>query len=241
MIKNKIKESKFIYGSLKGIRSFVSKVFRPRKVYLLLNSKKPLSNYYGLDRGTPVDRYYIENFLDNNSGLIRGKCLELLNNKYTVRFGGGSVTKSEILDIDQSNKQATIYGDLRKLENIGDNEFDCIILTQVLQFIDDLDSAIQEIYRILKPGGILLATMPSISRVDCVSGTGEDFWRFTKASAMYLFTKKFKPKNVEIESVGNVLTAVNFLSGVSREEMLADQLDYNDENFPNLITVKAIK
>ena len=46
---------------------------------------KPLSDHYGRDRGTPVDRYYIEQFLAAERAAIRGRVLEMMNRDYTVR------------------------------------------------------------------------------------------------------------------------------------------------------------
>src|SRR5258708_1276969 len=37
---------------------------------------RPISTSFGFDRGTPIDRYYIENFLGRNAGDIRGRVLE---------------------------------------------------------------------------------------------------------------------------------------------------------------------
>lgn len=220
---------------------FLNRLFRPRFLYLLLNSKKPLSNIYGLDRGMPIDRYYIENFLFNNKDVIKGNCLEVLDNHYTIKFGGAQVQKSDILDINEKNENATIIGDIRNLSDMPNNQYDCIILTQVLQFIDDLPAAIKECWRILKQGGVLLATLPSISRIDCVAGIDGDFWRFTEASTHYLFNKQFKADDLDIKSYGNVLADIDFLVGLSREEIDEKVLLFKDENFPCLISVKAIK
>lgn len=240
-IKNFVKRNKIIFLALKNIRYLISKTFRPKSVFYLFNLKRPLSSLYGLDRGTPIDRYYIEKFLKNNEELIKGSCLELLDNKYTKKFGGDNVEKNDILDIDTDNKRANIISDLRNLSNIQSYSYDCVILTQVFQFIDDLDSAISECKRILKKGGCLLATLPSVSRIDCISGSDGDYWRFTKASAKYTFSKFFKQDDIEIESFGNVSVCINFLAGVSLSEINKNILDFNDNNFPLLITVKAIK
>jgi len=222
----------------KGIKRIIKRIIKPKFLYFFYPRHKPLSNYYGLDRGQAIDRYYIEKFLDQNRQAITGHCLEVLNNDYSLRYGK-KITKSDILDIDTNNKAATIYGDLRQLNNIPDNTFDCIILTQVLQFIDDGLSAIKNCERILKPGGTLLATLPSISRIDCVSGAESDYWRFTVASAKYLFSKIFN--NFEISSVGNVKAGLYFWIGLATEEISKKDLDYDDKNFPCLITVKATK
>jgi hypothetical protein len=210
-LKKIIKSNKIFFSILNKVRYLLSKVLRPRAAYLLLNFKKPISNEYGFDRGTPIDRYYIENFLESNKSLITGDCLELLNSNYTDKFGK-NVIKSDILDINTDNKKATIYGDLRNLSNVLDSTYDCIILTQVFQFIDDVSSAIKECHRILKPGGVLLVTVPTLGRVDCMSGIQGDYWRFTTASASYLFKKYFSTDKLEINSFGNVSAAINFLA-----------------------------
>jgi hypothetical protein len=49
---------------------------------------KPLSRRFGFDRGGPVDRVYIEDFLDKNSLHIKGRVLEVADNNYTLKFGG---------------------------------------------------------------------------------------------------------------------------------------------------------
>lgn len=241
---NKIKEilrkNTIIFNILQKVRFFVNKKIRPRELYLILNNKKPLSNIYGLDRGTPIDRYYIENFLSLNKNLITGDCLELLSNNYTKKFGEGRVSKSDILDIDRNNKRATIYGDLRELHNTPDNSYDCIILTQVFQFIDDLKAAVKECFRILKPGGSLLVTVPFLGRIDCISGVEGDYWRFTKASLSYLLKQEFSEENLAVSSSGNILSSINFLMGVSLEEGNFDK-DFNDKNFPLIITAVAKK
>jgi hypothetical protein len=48
----------------------------------------PISNLFGLDRGRPIDHYYIENFLVRHASDIRGRVLEFGGNNYMVRFGG---------------------------------------------------------------------------------------------------------------------------------------------------------
>ena len=124
--KEKIKSLPWLYRTLVCWRSASSRLFRPKSVYLFLNGKKPISPVYGLDRGRPIDRYYIEEFLAANSDLIRGKVLEVMEDRYTRAFGRGKVETSDILDIDPNNSRANIIGDLRYLEQITDNQYNCI-------------------------------------------------------------------------------------------------------------------
>lgn len=224
-----------------NFKQLIRRFFRPRLLYCVSKSTKPISEYSGFDRGTPIDRYYIEQFLRSNKSYVRGVCLEVLNNDYTLKYGGTLIHRSDVLDIDSNNKVATIVDDLRSLRSILDNTYDCIILTQVLQFIDDLDAAISACYRVLKPKGTLLITLPAISRVDKVSGLDHDYWRFTKASATYLFEKKFEKHKLEITYYGNVRAGMYFYAGLSQEETDAYTLDDCDPNFPTIISIRATK
>lgn len=221
-------------------RFFVIRFFRPKFLYFLSNLTKPISPIYGLERGAPIDRFYIEKFLNENRKYIKGVCLEILENKYTTKYGQKNVLKPDILDINITNKKANIYGDLRNLKDvIPDNTYDCIILTQVLQFIDDYNLALLECRRILKPGGAILITVPAMSRIDCVGGVDGDFWRFTEASLKYVLKEKFT--SVEVSSFGNVKTGVGFWVGLSQQDINKRYYDFNDKNFPILITAVAKK
>jgi SAM-dependent methyltransferase len=224
---------------LRATAFFIIRSIKPKWFYFISPTTKPISNRYGLERGKPIDRPFIEDFLQENSKLIHGKCLELLNNNYTLQYGTG-VTSSDILDIDTTNTKATIRGDLRDLSGkINDNTYDCIILTQVLQFIDDIDAALSECKRILKPGGHLLITVPAMSRIDCVAGVEGDFWRFTKASLSYILQKTFRV--ISINSLGNAKIGMGFWIGLSQQDIPKRYYRVQDENFPVLITAVAQK
>lgn len=241
-MKNFLKKYPTVFNFLRSIYKFIYRnVFKNKSFYFFSSSSNPISNIYGFDRGKPLDRHYIEKFLNENKKDVRGVCLELLNNEYTKKYGGNKITESVILDIEKENAKATLISDLRNLSGVKDNTFDSIILTQVLQFIDDVPSAISECYRVLKQGGVLLVTLPSLSRIDCASGETGDYWRFTTASAKFLFEKKFKKENILVNSQGNVRTGVYFYAGLVEEDTPKKLFNINDKNFPLIITVKAIK
>lgn len=225
----------------KSRRTILRRILKPAWLYFLLKKLTPLSHNFGSNRGEPIDRHYIEKFLLENSGFIKGICLEVENNVYTKKFGKGNVVQSDILDIDFNNPKAAIHGDLRNLKEMPDNKYDCIILTQVLQFIDDYDSAVKEGGRILKPGGVLLVTLPFISRIDRRTGPAGDYWRFTLASAKYIFEKYFSSSNIEIKSWGNILAGLAFWIGMAQEELWQKELNHNDPDFPVIISVRATK
>jgi ubiquinone/menaquinone biosynthesis C-methylase UbiE len=168
--------------------------------------------------------------------------LEVKHNSYTVRYGGDRVTKSDVLHKVEGNPDATIVADLSNADHLPSNTFDTIIFTQTLQFIYDIKSTVVTLYRLLKPGGTILATaagMAQISRED-FELWGE-YWRFTSLSARCLFEEVFPKKNITVYSYGNVLTAIAFLEGLAAEDLRQKELDTNDPNYELIIAVRAVK
>jgi hypothetical protein len=205
-----------------------------------LGRMRPLSNQWGFDRGTPIDRYYIEAFLAEHRGAIHGCVLEVRDSGYTDRFGTG-VRRIEVLDIDPSNPQATIVADLSAADTIASEQFDCFICTQTLQFILEPRAALEHVHRILRPGGVLLLTVPAVSRLNPRYGSLTDYWRFTAAACAALLEPVFGKGQVQIRSSGNVTSAIAFLAGVAWEELRVDQLDVTDDRFPVIIGACARK
>jgi SAM-dependent methyltransferase len=199
----------------------------------------PLSDHWGRDRGTPIDRYYIERFLAAESPAIHGRVLEVLNADYTERFGT-RVEKSDVLDIEGSNSSATIVADLASADDVPSETFDCFVLTQTLQYVYDLQSAVGHVHRILRPGGTVLCTVPTVSRI-ARETLETEYWRFTAPACQRLFADAFPGGTVEARTHGNVLTAVAFLIGMAAEELSTRELELVDPFFPLLVTVKATK
>ncbi len=128
-----------------------------------LRRLQPISRAFGLDRGHPIDRYYIENFLKKHSADIRGRVLEIGDSRYTQKFGGQRVVQSNVLHVVPGNPQATLVGDLATGQGIPKDAFDCVILTQTLPHIYDVRGAVGNAYGALKTGGVLLSTFPGIA------------------------------------------------------------------------------
>ena len=141
--------------------------------------------------------------------------LEVRDPVYTQRFGGDAVTAGDVIDIDPRNGMATIVADLRRADAIRTDTYDCIILTQTLQLIDDIPAVLAECARILRPGGVLLATVPGVIRVDDEGGLDGDYWRLTEASARKLFAGAFPIEAFDVDAYGNVMACAAFLYGMS--------------------------
>lgn len=218
-------------------RSIINRLTLPRKTYLSLQTTEPATKNYGFSRGKPIDRYYIEAFLEKNKMHIKGYCLEIVDNTYTRRFGGKNVVKSDALDIFPSSR-ANIQGDLRKLTNVNSNTYDCLVVTQTLFLIDDYMSAIKECRRILKPGGVLLVTLCAFSPTWNIS---VNLWRFSQKSAKEVFGKVFGSKKVTVEGLGNIEAAVGFWSGLAQEDYSEKELTSVTNKFSMIVGVVARK
>jgi SAM-dependent methyltransferase len=203
---------------------------------------KPISRTWGYDRGLPIDRYFIERFLSAHALDVRGHVLEIGVNTYTHRFGGERVIKSDVLHVTAGESKATMVADLTCANHIPSDSFDCIILTQTLQFIYDVRAALRTLFRLLKPGGVLLATFPGISQISRYDmERWGDYWRFTSLSSRRLFEEVFPAEQVIVEAYGNACTAVSFLHGLAAAELRPDELDSHDPDYEVVIAVMAIK
>jgi SAM-dependent methyltransferase len=202
----------------------------------------PISRSWGGDRGTPVDRHYIGQFLQTWKSDVRGRVLEIGNNEYTKRYGKARVERSEVLHARSGNPKATYVDDLMVGATLPVAAFDCVICTQTLNVIPDLPAALTTLHRILKPGGVLLATVPGISKVyQDEDGVWGDYWHLTIRSADWLAQQAFGPAGLTIESRGNALSATAFIQGLAAEELTPAELDVTDPAYPVSIGLRAVK
>lgn len=204
-----------------------------------LRRTTPLSQHWGSDRGTPVDRHYIRSFLAEHRADIHGSVLEVRDSRYTNDFGS-EVTRADVLDIDGANPNATIVADLAAAGCIPSETFDCFILTQTLQFIFDVRTAITHTHRVLRSGGVLLCTVPAVSRINR-GYIDSEHWRFTSASCRRLFGECFGADRITVRDYGNVLTGISLLAGIAAEELSSAELATHDEYFPTLVAIRAVK
>ena len=177
-----------------------------------------------------------------NSNRISGRVLEIGDAEYTRKFGGEKILHSEVLHAVEGNPAATIVGDLVTGSGLPSDTFDCIILTQTLPFMYDIFDAMKTVWRCLKPGGVVLATLPGISPISRYDADRwGDFWRFTPQSVTRLFGDAFGPQNIEVQSFGNVALATAILHGLVVHEMRPEELAFQDEDYPIVICCRAVK
>lgn len=201
----------------------------------------PFSRRWGAERGKPIDRYYIEGFLGKHKNLICGKVMEISDNAYTRKYGGENVSESMVLHVDGWGKNA-IKGNLETGEGIYDNWIDTLIFTQTLMFIYDTGKTVQNIFRMLKPGGTVLATVAGISQISRYEADNwGDFYSFHVDAVKRIFGEIFGVENIQVECFGNVKTAISLLYGLCCEDLTEEDFAYRDADYPVIIGIAAHK
>jgi glycosyltransferase involved in cell wall biosynthesis len=228
-----------VVSSIKGKVRGIPPVGRVR--FGDLDRVTPVSSDFGFDRGKPIDRHYIELFLDKQSDRIVGRVLEIGDDRYSKAYGGSRITQQDVLHILDVGPPVTLTGDITVPGALPDKAFDCMIITQTLQFIFDVDLAVKALHDALRPGGTALVTVPGITPVN--RGMWKDmwYWSFTTNAAFKLFARRFGAHNVHIECFGNVYAATAFIQGLCTLDVDIRKLEPVDEALAVIVAVRATK
>ncbi len=200
-----------------------------------LRKVSPVGESWGDKRGTPIDGYYIDRFLNMNSKYISGMVLEAGSDLYAYRYGKEKVIKGTEINIPaESGSDVAVLP-----EDTPQGGCNCIIITRTLEFIYDPSPVIEALYRILAPGGVILAAVPGMRPP--LSGESDWYRTFAASSARRLFERYFPPGNINVECFGNPLAAVSLLHGLAAEDLKREELDYCDERYEIMIGIRAFK
>jgi SAM-dependent methyltransferase len=208
-----------------------------------LRRTSPVSSAFGIDRGQPIDRYYIEQFLADHAPDISGRVLEFGDDRYIRQFGAGRITRADVLGLVAGPPPQTLTANLTDEAQLPSREYDCIICTQTLQMIFDVRAAVMNLERMLRPGGVVLATAHGISRIarrEDLDSWGE-YWHLTSQAARRLFAEAFTSEPLIVKTYGNVLAAVASLHGLAAEELTRAELDAADADYELIVAVRAVK
>jgi len=206
-------------------------------------SEVPLSTNYGWDRGQPIDRLYIDQFLTRNASDIRGHVVEVGDDAYSRKYGAAQVNSQDVLSLHADNPLATIVGDIADPQTLPSARFDCLIATQVLQYVFDLRQAVQQIRRSLKPRGVALITVPAIApfypepwqdEEDCL------YWRFSRHSLRRLLEGAFDRSKIDVTAHGNLYAATAFLHGAAQRDLSKRKLMQHRAGYAITITARAV-
>src|SRR5699024_9189273 len=116
---------------------------------------------------------------------------------------GGRIAHVSYLQRGEGQGSDALLADLSCANSLGTNRYDCILLVQALHRIYNLHDAVQTLHRLLKPGGVLLATLPGIGLFRRESTEEPGYWAFTESSARELLQDVFPSHLVKVEAKGN--------------------------------------
>lgn len=187
---------------------------------------------FGKDKFVPslfeVDTNFLKFYVKNLKGLPKERKHKLLD----IGCGGGSITKALKRKFPNINFSACDIShtaiEIAKKDNLGIRFFECnveemkgvknetydiVITNSVLDHLEGSDKGVNEIYRILKKGGIFLSATPIEADTTTIHGHLNKFKAFRKHRREYLghihtFTKKRLFSL--IKSPGFKITEVNY-------------------------------
>lgn len=226
----------------RGIVSRWRYVKRTRVKGDVLELDSPVSEIWGLDRGTPIDRWYTEDFLSRHALDIHGRVLEMADPRYTRRFGT-DVSQSDVLHLVEGNPDATMIGDLVEAGTLPNDAFDCLVVINTFPIIFEARTALRNCYLSLTTGGVLLANFHGIyPRVPEDPAWEGDYWRFTSHAVQRMCEEAgFIASDISVEAAGNVRSAAAYLYGMAAEELGEEAMRKRDERYEVVINVRAVR
>lgn len=114
----------------------------------------------------------------------RGKLIDLGCGDMPFRnLIADKISSYESLDFYPRTPDVTHVGDIQDMSMIDAESYDTAICLEVLEHVPDPFQAVREIRRILKPDGILIVSVPHLSRLH---DEPHDYYRFTRHGIKYL-------------------------------------------------------
>lgn len=184
-----------------------------------------------MDRGTPIDRFYIEKFVKSKRKYISGNIYEIGDDFYSKKYAQPH-SKFTVLTYKENEPFAKHNINFNKKNSHLYNTADCLIVVQTLNFLYNTKNAISEIRNILKYDGCAIITVSSITPVSLYDyKRWGDFWRFTDMALRELLLEFFSIEEIEIRSFGNYDSTMFYLSGACAEEVNESILNHIDPEF----------
>lgn len=204
-----------------------------------LRRQVPFSTSFGFDRGTPVDRYYMRTFFTTHADALRGVAGEVSEPTYLREFGDERLERIEVIDLDPANPRATLIADLSQSASLPTDTFDCLVITQTLQYIPAPERSLAVCVEALRPGGSLLVAVPALAAHDAHEPTEADHWRFWPAGLLSLLRRVAPQADHTVTGYGNLVATIAFLHGLSAEELKPAELRHSDPRFPVVVCARV--
>jgi hypothetical protein len=102
----------------------------------------------------------------------------------------------------------------------------------------NLTATIETVYQSLKPGGVLLLTVPGFNQNKRLD---QSYWAFTDRLVGRLLANNFPSKNISIEAYGNVLAATAHMHRLPANALSEAQLEHRDAHYQLVVGARAVK
>jgi len=149
-----------------------------------------------------------------------------------IEFGGSNKILTNFLP-EVTYEIAPNYPevDIQNLRTYPENGYDLVLLDQILEHVENPFRAVEEIRRILKPGGSMIAAVPFLVYIH---PTPDDFWRFTESGIRKL-CENFS--QVDVRAWGNrvamqIINKYGFDITMRQAKALLGFSYRNEKNFP---------
>ena len=195
----------------------------------------PVCSRFGFSRGSPIDRYYLDQFIEKIRPLVHGDVVEiggkdengrLYQFEHAVRYRGFDMFE---------DPDISLVGDAHDPNALAEAQLDTIIAFNVLEHCPKPWIVIDNMRRWLKPDGLALVMVPSCQRLHRMP---EDYWRPLPAALIHLFTTW---ADCELHVYGNPSTAIAAMLGIAVEELSVGELDAYHPDYPVTTCVIAKK
>jgi SAM-dependent methyltransferase len=199
-----------------------------------LRRLQPLCQFFGFTRGTPVDRYYLDRFVESIGQEVRGITLEIGGEKRNRElYGFTQATEYRVLDLPGLSDD--IAGDVSNRNTLSESSLDSIVMFNVLEHCEHPQTVVDNIHHWLKPGGKAFVLVPTAQKIHPAP---RDYWRPLPHGLDSLF-KGFSGR--EIRTYGNIATVIASFHGVAAEELTREELEFNHPDYPVTSCITAQK
>ena len=195
----------------------------------------PIRSDMGGSKGKTISRYFVECFIQDQRRILSGDILEIGRNVYKKYIPLENIQSYTCLDIEKY-PDIDIVADIQNMPGVPDESYDSIICTQVLEHVPNPFLAINELHRVLKPGGRLFLTVPFLNNLHMVP---HDYWRFTEFTLRELL-QAFQ--DAKVQKYGNIYYHILATLGVTSDEVDVETSTSKIETqFPVIIAASAKK
>ncbi len=212
------------------IRQALQKLFINVFRFLWARNILPVGTDFGWSRGTPIGRFYVNNFVAEKAQGLGGVILEFGEARYRDYFK--DVEQYKVVDV-VAGPNVDFVCDIHDVSSMPQTFFDVIVCTQVLEHVERPEYALRELRKLLKKDGRLICTVPFLAHIHYVP---TDYYRFS-IDAITSALSRAGFEVLDARNSGNALVTIGSLLGFSAQDFSSSEMAVVDNLYPfNILT-----